>query len=200
MGDSGHASIVREPASRKRRASARCTNTSCCPRPRKDSLQHVAAGVVERDVTVRLGENVDHSCRLVLLVEKLWGTKGKPFGQRTRRAMAEDQDSLTHVLIVGEVVSLDLGLGNLIEVADRRELRALSSDLENELGVGHAAVEGSGTVGGGLDLETNVKDLTGDEFGLWWTRERRVSNARRRAKEIARRTWSGGKMQPSVGL
>lgn len=159
MGDGGHSSIVGEPEKgnnsvsfvlgvrRERqlvhspregsstKSSHRRTlekhRRACQELPRGDerkpnSLEHIFSGVVEGHMAVALGQDVDGGLGLVLLVEK--------------------------VLVVGEAVLLDGGLGDLVEVGDGRKLGAVASNLEHKVGVGDSVVEGRRSVGGGLNL------------------------------------------------
>lgn len=93
----------------------------------------VLAGVVELDIAVRLGDDVDRGRRVGLLGEE--------------------------VLVPGEVVRLGLGVLEAEELGDVNELGALTTNLEREVGVDLAAVVSLGAVDGRLDLNTDVESL-----------------------------------------
>jgi len=107
---------------------------------------------VELDVAVRLGEDIDGGLGAFLLSEE--------------------------VLVVGEVVRLDwgvriilskhltLGIRHLEELGGIFELGTKAGDLQRKVGVRLAVVVRLRAIDGGLNLDTNVKGLAGDEVDL----------------------------------
>lgn len=91
----------------------------------------VLARVVQLDIAVGLGEDVDEDRLALLLGEE--------------------------VLVVVEGVVLQLRLGEVEKLRDRDELGALAADLELEVRVLRTAVVRLRAVDRGLDLNTDVE-------------------------------------------
>lgn len=100
----------------------------------------VLAGLVEGDAAVGLGGDVDD---------------GGGFGVLG-----------VQVLEPLELPLLNLGLVELEGLGKVLGLAALLGDGDLELLVGLAAVSGLGAVDGGVDLDTEIKELTGEEVAL----------------------------------
>lgn len=102
----------------------------------------VCAGLVERDLAVNLGRNVDNA-RLVRVLSK-------------------------EILEPLELPGLDLGLLDVKGLCEVLGLLALLGDGHLELLVGLAIMSSLGAVDGSVDLDTEVEELAGEEVTLVW--------------------------------